>query len=90
MNTKLLQKAIDELKSDKPDLSYLRGMLETLMEMQEVHMPIPGSIMNFQSAASIPNTQSAAEIAASMAESGFVKGTNPGVTQHAPVINNGN
>lgn len=34
MNTSILSKAIEELKKDKPDLSYLRGMLETLMEMQ--------------------------------------------------------
>ena len=35
MNTKILQKCIDELKSKTPNLSYLRGMLETLYDMQE-------------------------------------------------------
>ncbi len=34
MNTNILNKCIEELKKDTPDLSYLRGMLETLMEMQ--------------------------------------------------------
>lgn len=33
MNTKILQKCLEELKKDKPDLSYLRGTLETLIEM---------------------------------------------------------
>lgn len=36
MQTKIIQKALDELKSEKPDLSYVRGMLETLVEMQEL------------------------------------------------------
>lgn len=31
-NRKLLQKIIDELKKDKPDLSYIRGILETMIE----------------------------------------------------------
>lgn len=34
MNTNILNKCIEELKKDEPDLSYLRGMLETLMELQ--------------------------------------------------------
>ena len=29
-----LQKCIEELKKDKPSLDYVRGMLETLMDMQ--------------------------------------------------------
>lgn len=33
MNTQLLQKCVDELKKDKPDLSYLRGVLETLISL---------------------------------------------------------
>lgn len=33
MNTRLLQKCIDKLNEDKPDLSYVKGILETLMEM---------------------------------------------------------
>ncbi len=36
MNTNILNKCIEELKKEAPDLSYLRGMLETLMEMQTV------------------------------------------------------
>ena len=35
MNTNILTKCIEQLKSDKPDLSYVRGMLETLVEMQD-------------------------------------------------------
>lgn len=32
MNTQILNKCIEELKSDKPDLSYIRGILETLVD----------------------------------------------------------
>ena len=32
MNRKLLQKVIDELLKDKPDLSYIRGIVETMLE----------------------------------------------------------
>jgi hypothetical protein len=32
MNKKLLQKVIDELVKDKPDLSYIRGIVETMIE----------------------------------------------------------
>ncbi len=32
MNRKILQKVLDELAKEKPDLSYIRGMLETLLE----------------------------------------------------------
>lgn len=35
MNTKILQKCLDELNKESPRLDYLRGMLETLVEMQE-------------------------------------------------------
>lgn len=28
----LLQKCVDELKAEKPDLSYIRGIIETLIE----------------------------------------------------------
>ncbi len=34
MNTTILEKVIAELKNEKPDLSYIRGMIETLLEMQ--------------------------------------------------------
>ena len=33
MNTNILQKCVDALKEKDPDLSYVRGMLETLIEM---------------------------------------------------------
>ncbi len=35
MNTKLLKKCIDELNKPEPNIDYLRGMLETLYEMQD-------------------------------------------------------
>lgn len=35
-NTRILTKCIEALKGEKPDLSYVRGMLETLVEMQEL------------------------------------------------------
>lgn len=39
MNTAILSKCIEELKNEKPDLSYVRGMLETLVEMTIVKVP---------------------------------------------------
>lgn len=33
MNSTLIKKCLDELAKDKPDLSYLRGILETLFEL---------------------------------------------------------
>lgn len=36
MNTKILQKCIDELKKDKPSIERVLGMLETLVEMVDV------------------------------------------------------
>lgn len=33
MNTSVLKKCIEELGKEKPDLSYIRGMLETLVEL---------------------------------------------------------
>jgi hypothetical protein len=46
MSKKVLQKVIDNLKSPNPDLSYVRGLLEALIEsMPEerplIPMPIP-------------------------------------------------
>jgi len=32
MNKKILQRVVDELKKEKPDLSYIRGVLETLID----------------------------------------------------------
>lgn len=43
MNTKILQKCVDALKEPAPDLSYVRGMIETLIETnapQITHTPI--------------------------------------------------
>lgn len=35
MNTKILQKILDELQLAEPRIDYVVGMLETLIEMQE-------------------------------------------------------
>ncbi len=35
MNTNTLRKAIEELSKTAPDISYVRGMLETLVEVSE-------------------------------------------------------
>lgn len=35
MNYKILNKVLDELKKDKPDLSYVKGMIETLISFGE-------------------------------------------------------
>lgn len=50
MNTKILQKCLEELKKETPDLSYLRGTLETLIEMAggEV-LTTPGNVMPYVS-----------------------------------------
>lgn len=34
-NNTILQKCVDELKTEKPDLSYIRGMIETLIAVAE-------------------------------------------------------
>lgn len=39
MNTRILQKCLDELKKDSPNVDYLRGMLETLVEMGDQVVP---------------------------------------------------
>jgi hypothetical protein len=35
MNTKILQKCLEELDKETPRLDYIRGMLETLVSMDE-------------------------------------------------------
>lgn len=50
MNTKILQKCLEELKKETPDLSYLRGTLETLIEMAGGEVAItPGNVMPYVS-----------------------------------------
>lgn len=53
MNTTILSKCIAELKSECPDLSYIKGMLETLIEMGQVPVyppiSIPAPIYPYQS-----------------------------------------
>lgn len=43
MNTKIISKCLDELKKDSPDLSYIRGMLETLIEVDSPMAQYPES-----------------------------------------------
>ncbi len=38
---KILNKVLEELKKDKADLSYIRGMVETLLEMDGQQKPAP-------------------------------------------------
>lgn len=35
MNTKILQKVLEELNREKPDISYIRGMVEVLASSEE-------------------------------------------------------
>jgi len=53
MNASVLKKCIDELAKDKPDLSYIRGMLETLSEMSNMQAAIP-SVPNFNNRVNVP------------------------------------
>lgn len=35
MNTNILKKVLEELGKEKPDISYVRGMIETLVALEE-------------------------------------------------------
>lgn len=85
---KLLQKILDEVQKDKPDLSYIRGMIETMMDMDE---PSQGTL-TFTNGNYVPPIGhvapvSVAEQAAQMAEAGFVKGVVPMETETNIVLN---
>jgi len=41
MNTVILKKCVEELNKETPRLDYVRGMLETLIEIQETKTVIP-------------------------------------------------
>lgn len=43
MNTKLIKKCIDELDAEKPRLDYLKGILETLYEIESSATTISGT-----------------------------------------------
>lgn len=43
MNTQILQKCVDELKKDSPNIPYILGTLETLIEMLPIQ---PGITSN--------------------------------------------
>ncbi len=39
-NTGILKKVLEELSKDSPRLDYVRGMVETLVDMQETGQPV--------------------------------------------------
>lgn len=39
MNTNILKKCLDELNKETPDISYIRGMIETLSEINNETTP---------------------------------------------------
>lgn len=43
MNYKILNKVLDELNKEAPDISYLRGMIETLLSLEDKPSTLPGS-----------------------------------------------
>lgn len=45
MNTNLLQKCVDELNKETPDISYLKGVLETLIEIEKSNSEKPNSFI---------------------------------------------
>lgn len=40
MNFKILNKVLEELNNEVPDISYLRGMVETLLSLEEKPNPV--------------------------------------------------
>lgn len=40
MNTQILQKCLDELKKEQPNIEYIKGMLETLILLSNPIIPI--------------------------------------------------
>lgn len=59
MNTNILQKCIEELKKESPDLSYIKGMLETLVDIGSMpSMPhVPYVSQNMVNPHQVTNTQ---------------------------------
>lgn len=57
---KTLQKVLDELKKDTPDISYIRGILETLLENEESPILIPNVYPNINSNAKWVTTTASA------------------------------
>lgn len=47
MNTTTLQKCVDELKKDAPNIPYILGMLETFIEMSPSKDGIAGAGISF-------------------------------------------
>jgi hypothetical protein len=56
MNTNILQKCVDELKKDTPNLSYVQGMLETVIEMTAANIPYSPVQVPYQNQYTIPTS----------------------------------
>lgn len=91
---KLLQKILDEVQKDKPDLSYIRGMIETMMDMEDE--PKALNIINgtstypqypMTSLGVAGSNEDPAKMAVQMAEAGFVKGVAPMTTETNTILN---
>lgn len=46
MNTNILQKCVEELKKETPNISYVLGMLETVIDMNGMPVSVPYSYPN--------------------------------------------
>lgn len=62
MNQKILQKVLDNLNTEKPDLSYIRGMIETLLALGEPkeadnYTIVPNTMTNHSVKASGPMSE---------------------------------
>lgn len=55
MNKKTIKKVLDELAKETPDLSYMRGLLEGLIEPDEFEYIAP-KIMNANTPVNFPST----------------------------------
>ena len=64
MNQNILQKAITELKSDKPKIDYVLGMLETLAELTSPAPAVTASAAKIApvAAGAVPQPQDEAQM----------------------------
>lgn len=44
MNTSVLTKCLEELKQEKPNIEYIKGMLETFIALSNTSLPVTGTI----------------------------------------------
>jgi hypothetical protein len=58
MHAGILSKCIDELKTDAPDISYIRGMLETLLAVSgSVTAPLPITFQPHDNSRTVPESE---------------------------------